>query len=54
MYIITIITTCNTAVNDAASEILVCVCVWRGETDVAGKSCGSQELFLTAVMRGEI
>ena len=41
----TMITTYNTAVTDAASEI-------RGTA--AGKSRGSPKMFSTAVMRGEI
>ena len=42
----TMITTYNTAVTDAASEIL--------GKNATGKSHGSLEMFSTSVMRGEI
>ena len=42
----TMITTYNTAVTDAASEIL--------GKEAAGKSHGSPKMFSTSVMRGEI
>ena len=42
----TMITTYNTAVTDAASEILV--------RNTAGKSHESPKMFSTSVMRGEI
>ena len=45
MDIDTMITTYNTAVTAAASEIL---------RNVAGKSHGSPKMFSTSVMRGEI